>query len=186
MNNKLAGIRILAMDVDGVLTDGGMIYGVGDEQVKVFNAQDGLGIRLAREAGLEVVIVTGNTSFAIEHRAKDLGLPTIFQGAKYKAKAIQDICQQWNVSPEQAGFIGDDLNDLPAFDTGCVCFAVANAVDEVKARADYVTSKSGGHGAVREVIELILKAKGQWEEAVRAFLELLEHEETDGSSRPVA
>lgn len=186
MNNKFAGIKVLVMDVDGVLTDGGMIYGVGDEQVKVFNAQDGLGIRLAREAGLEVVIVTGNSATAIEHRANDLGLPEIFQGAKYKAKAIQEICRRSGVSPEQIGFIGDDLNDLPAFDAGCVCFAVANAVEEVKTRADYVTSKHGGHGAVREVIELILKAQGRWEEAVRAFLEILKREETDGSSRPVA
>jgi len=186
VKDKLAGIKVLVLDVDGVLTDGGMIYGAGDEQVKIFHAQDGLGIRLAREAELEVVIVTGNSSAAIQRRANDLDLPSIYQGAKHKAKAVQDICRQWSVSPEQVGFIGDDLNDVPAFDTGCVCFAVANAVEEVKARADYITSKHGGHGAVREVIELILKAKGQWEEAVRAFLELLEREETDGSSRPVA
>lgn len=186
MKERFAAVRILALDVDGVLTDGSMIYGPDDEQIKVFSAHDGLGIRLAREAGLEVVIVTGNSSKAVEHRAKHLGFSGIFQMARYKADAIKEICARWGVSAHEVAFIGDDLNDLPAFDSGCLAIAVANATDEVKSRAAYVTSKKGGAGAIREVIELVLKSQNRWEEAVQSFLDMLRREQEEGARKPVA
>lgn len=180
----LSNIKMLAFDVDGVMTDASMIYGP-DGQTKVFNAQDGLGIRLARVAGMNIVIITGNITPVVAQRAADLKVNAIFQNARYKAAGLKAASEKCGVKLEEIAYMGDDLNDLPAFELAGVSFAPANAVHDVKNAADYITERSGGHGAVREMIEQILKAQGKWEDAVKAFLEVLKEEQVEGGTAGV-
>ncbi len=176
MHEKLSAIKMLVMDVDGTLTDGAMILH-NNEQIKSFNVHDGLGIRLAANYGLKIAWVTGNATTAVDERATALGIGDVYQRARFKSVALDDLASRHNLRREEIAYIGDDLNDLPAFERAGFCFAVANASDELKRRADMVTERSGGRGAVREAIEAILKAKGQWEDAVQSFLDELEREE---------
>jgi len=173
---KLSRIKLIAMDVDGTLTDGSMIFHNGS-QIKAFHAQDGLGIRLAMNFGIDVAWITGNVSDAVADRAKRLGIECVYQGARYKTQALSEIISNKKLDPAEIAYIGDDLNDLPAFNAVGVSIAVSDAAAEVKDAADIVTSRSGGRGAVREAIEIILKARGQWQEAVASFLDELEKEE---------
>lgn len=184
MKDRLSKIRLLAMDVDGTLTDGGMLF-YGDEQVKSFSVYDGLGIRLAINHGLKIAWVTGNMTDSVAHRARTLGVDSVYQSSRYKSEAMALIAAKEALTLEEIAYIGDDLNDLPAFDNSGFRFAPANAVCEVKARADIVTDRSGGQGAVREAIELILRAKGEWEAAVNGFLAELAREEA-GAPGPEA
>ncbi len=172
------------MDVDGTLTDGAMIFHE-NEQVKSFSVYDGLGIRLAINYGLKIAWVTGNMTSAVVDRARTLGVDAVYQSARYKAVVMERIASDHDLSADEIAFMGDDLNDLPAFDRAGVKIAPANAVAEVKARADIVTERSGGRGAVREAIETILKARGEWDAAVNAFLEELAQEEA-GKAGPEA
>jgi 3-deoxy-D-manno-octulosonate 8-phosphate phosphatase (KDO 8-P phosphatase) len=178
---RLKRIKLLAMDVDGVLTDGSMILGSKGE-VKVFDAHDGLGITLALESGLEIAWITGNNSESVAKRAEALGVTNLFLGARYKSVAIGEIARQKGLKLTEIAYIGDDLNDLPALEAVGAAFAVANASAEAKAAADFVTDKSGGHGAVREAIEMILKAQGRWEEGVQLFLARLQREQESGQA----
>ena len=184
MQEKLAKIKMLAMDVDGTLTDGAMIF-YNTEQVKSFNVYDGLGIRLAINCGLGIAWITGNASTAVTERARVLGVEDVYEGSRSKSAALNNLASRHNLSLEEIAYIGDDLNDLPAFERAGFCFAVSNAADELKRRADMVTRRAGGHGAVREAIEAILKAKGQWEDALLCFLDELEREEA-GKKGPEA
>ncbi len=135
--------------------------------------------------GLDIAWVTGNRSASVEERAKTLGICEVYQGSRFKSTIINEIATAHALSLDQIAYIGDDLNDLPAFDTAGFCFAPDNAVEEVKARADVVTSHAGGHGAVREAIETILKAQGKWDNAVACFLAELEQEDA-GKQGPEA
>ena len=184
MINRLSAIKMLAMDVDGTLTSGEMILFNG-HQIKMFNVYDGLGIRLAMNYGLDIAIITGNTSQAVLDRAKSLGVTNIYQGARYKSDAIKDLAARYNLDKSEIAYVGDDLNDLPAFACAGLTFAVTNAVDELKERADIVTRRAGGDGAVREIIESILTAKGNWEDAVDSFIRELEKEQ-EGKAGPEA
>lgn len=176
MTDKLSKIKMIAMDVDGTLTAGEMIFFDG-HQVKRFNVYDGLGIRLAMNYGLGIAWITGNTSAAVTDRAKSLGVTDIYQGARFKTEALGRLCAAHNLNMEEVAYVGDDLNDVPALEMAGVAVAVANACDEVRERSDYVTRRAGGHGAVREVIEIVLKARGEWEAAVSSFLEELNREQ---------
>lgn len=184
MQDRLSRIRLLAMDVDGTLTDGAMVF-YGSEQVKSFSVYDGLGIRLAVNYGLKIAWVTGNISESVTERARTLGVKDVYQGARYKSDAISDIAAAHGLSTSEIAYIGDDLNDLPAFERAGFRFAVGNAVEEVKRQADAVTSLGGGRGAVREAIETILKARGEWDDAVRSFLDELAQEDA-GKAGPEA
>jgi len=184
VRDKLSKVKMLAMDVDGTLTDGSMIVHNG-EQIKSFHAHDGLGLRLAMNHGLKIAWVTGNVSAAVTDRARALGIDEVCQGSRFKSKAIDEIAARHGLSREEIAFIGDDLNDLPAFERVGVAFATGNAAEEVKRRADVVTDRCGGSGAVREAIEIILKARGEWEDAVASFLTELENEEA-GKAGPEA
>ena len=184
MQDRLAKIKLLAMDVDGTLTDGSMIFGNG-EQVKVFSVYDGLGLRLAMNYGLKIAWVTGNITDIVAQRAQSIGVEEVYQGVRHKSQIIRDIAARHGISLEEIAYIGDDLNDLPAFEQAGFCFAPANAVEEVKARAAMVTERCGGRGAVREALEAIFKAKGQWEDAVSSFLSELEREDV-GKAGPEA
>lgn len=179
ISDKLSGVRLLIMDIDGTLTDGKLLF-IDGREIKQFSVYDGLGIRLAMNCGLDIAWVSGNCSEAVADRARMLGVGDVLQGVRLKSTAVAALIAAKGLECEQAAFIGDDLNDLPAFDVCGVKIATANAAAEVKARADCVTQMAGGSGAVREAIENILKARGEWDMAIHRFLEMLEVEETEG------
>ncbi|MDO8587838.1 MAG: HAD hydrolase family protein [Armatimonadota bacterium] len=178
--DRLKRIKLLAMDVDGVLTDGGMVYLEEGGQAKVFNVLDGLGIRMAMLAGLRIAWITGNVSPTVERRAQDLGVGDLYQGARHKPEAIRELAARYDLNADEIAYVGDDLNDLPAIAEVGVAFAVNNAATEVKQAAQFTTTKSGGAGAVREVIETILTSQGRWQDAVTSILEEFEREQTEG------
>jgi 3-deoxy-D-manno-octulosonate 8-phosphate phosphatase (KDO 8-P phosphatase) len=168
--SKAARIRVLILDVDGVMTDGRIILGDGGMEFKCFDVKDGHGIKLAQRVGLEIAFVTGRSSEAVEHRARELGVAQVRQGVARKAEAVDAILEALSLSPSQAAFMGDDLIDLPAMRRCGLAVAVADAHPEVIDRADLVTTHPGGRGAVREVIEIVLKARGDWEKATERYL----------------
>jgi 3-deoxy-D-manno-octulosonate 8-phosphate phosphatase (KDO 8-P phosphatase) len=177
--DRLAKVKLLAMDVDGTLTDGAMIIHNG-QQIKSFHAHDGLGIRLAMNYGLKIAWVTGNVSPAVAERARALGVTELFQNCWVKSRAIDELTTRHGLTCEEIAYMGDDLNDLHAFGRVGVAIAVANASEDIKSKAHYITERQGGQGAVREVIEMILKARGEWDAAVSRFLESLEAQEAAG------
>ena len=162
IENKLKKIKLLLLDVDGVLTDGSIIYNDNSEETKVFNVKDGLGIRLLMEAGINVCIVTGRSSKALYHRCENLGITMLFDGVRDKAAILNIISEQTGVSSEETAFIGDDLPDLPLMKIVGLSIAVADSHETVLKKAYMVTSANGGAGAVREVCEAILKAQELW------------------------
>jgi 3-deoxy-D-manno-octulosonate 8-phosphate phosphatase (KDO 8-P phosphatase) len=166
---KLKHIRLLLLDVDGVLTDGGIIYNEDGGEIKIFNAKDGLGLRLAMTAGITVGIVTGRRSKALRHRCENLGIRYLFDGVGDKAKMLPEIVAQTGIGPEQAAFVGDDLPDLPLMKRVGLAIAVADANGIVRQRAAWTTKAPGGHGAVREVCEALLTAQGLWEEIIARY-----------------
>jgi len=167
---KIDEIKIILLDVDGVLTDGSIIL-KGSEEIKVFNVQDGLGIKLAQRAGIKVFFITNRKSEAVKQRAKELEVDGIYLGIENKSLVFSEIIEKNKVSPQQIAYIGDDLIDIPIMVLAGCPVAVANARDEVKKIACHVTQKRGGHGAVREAIEWILKQNGKWESVVSDYLE---------------
>ncbi len=171
MNNesKLAAIRLLLLDVDGVLTDGAIIYNDDGIETKAFNVRDGLGIRLLMDAGVEVGIVTGRKAGALVHRCENLGLTLLLDGIRDKGAALEGICRLTGKAPEEIAFMGDDLPDLPLMKRVGVSIAVADACEEVRDAAGVVTGAKGGKGAVREIAERILKAAGKWDAALERF-----------------
>ncbi|MFO7990540.1 MAG: HAD-IIIA family hydrolase [Desulfotignum sp.] len=170
MTTSLSQVKLLVLDVDGVLTDGRIIYTDSGEQIKQFTSRDGLGLRLLMDNGILVGIITGRISGALTHRCRNLGIDLIFDGIFNKAEALDRMARKTGIDTSAMAFMGDDLIDLPAMTRAGVAIAVADAVDEVKARADIVTRASGGHGAVREICDAILKAAGLWENTLKPFL----------------
>ena len=164
-----ASIQLLVLDVDGVLTDGGLYVDDKGKPSKKFNVKDGLGIKLAQRFGIQVAILTGKTSHVVEHRAQELGIEHLIQGSRDKAADITTLAERVGVSLRDTAMMGDDLPDLPAFEAVGYAIAVGDAVDEVKAAAGFATTKTGGRGAVREAVEHLLKAQGKWDEAVAVF-----------------
>ncbi len=163
-------IRLLLLDVDGVLTDGSIVYGNSGTELKSFNIKDGFGIRLLREAGVEVGIITARRSEAVERRAQDLKLAHVYQGVGNKIEAFEKILAEQKLSPKQVAYMGDDWLDLPLLSRVGLAVTVADAVAEVKAIAHYVTRREGGRGAVRELCELIIEAKGLREDLLARYL----------------
>jgi 3-deoxy-D-manno-octulosonate 8-phosphate phosphatase (KDO 8-P phosphatase) len=162
-------IKLLLMDCDGVLTDGRLeLLENGDEQ-KTFHVRDGQGISLFHRAGLKTGIISGRTSSAVERRAQDLSITYVRQSAEDKIKALDEILALANVSRHECAYIGDDLGDIPVMDRVELAVAVADAAMETKHVAHFVTEQRGGHGAVREVTELILKAQGSWDDLVKKY-----------------
>jgi 3-deoxy-D-manno-octulosonate 8-phosphate phosphatase (KDO 8-P phosphatase) len=170
MEKNLANIELLLLDVDGVLTDAGIMYTDSGEQIKKFNAKDGLGIKLLMEAGIQVGIISGLSSKALEHRCEKLGITLLFAGIKNKARVLDSIISQTGIDSKNIIFVGDDLIDLPVMKRVGFSFCVADACDDVKKQCDRVTKLKGGKGAVREVCEKILKAKGLWDDILNHYL----------------
>jgi 3-deoxy-D-manno-octulosonate 8-phosphate phosphatase (KDO 8-P phosphatase) len=168
-------IKLIIFDVDGVLTNGQIIFGQDGEAMKVFHAQDGLGISLAHRAGLHTAIITGRTTEMVRRRGAELKIGDVYQGALDKVAALRELCTKYNITLAEIAYIGDDLNDLPVMvQVGLPC-APANAVPEVKATARYIATHSGGQGAVREILEMILKAQDKWEGLVTTYLTAGQH-----------
>jgi 3-deoxy-D-manno-octulosonate 8-phosphate phosphatase (KDO 8-P phosphatase) len=164
-------IKLFLMDVDGTLTDGGVCLislpdGGGVAEMKVFNSLDGAGLKLAHIMGIKSGFITGRKSPAVQQRAHELSVDYVYLGQETKTKAYEECVQKAGVSEEEVAYMGDDLPDMPIAKRVGLAVAVANAAAELKAISHYVTRAHGGGGSAREVIELILKAQGRWEEAV--------------------
>jgi 3-deoxy-D-manno-octulosonate 8-phosphate phosphatase (KDO 8-P phosphatase) len=163
-------IKLLALDVDGVLTDGTLIINANGSESKFFSSLDGHGIKVWQRAGLKVALISGRTSQPTERRAEQLQIEYVFQECHNKLPVVEKLAGQLDLLPENIAFVGDDLTDMPVMRYVGFAATVANAVDEVKQCADYVTSRTGGKGAVREVIEYILKNSGRWQELMKRYL----------------
>lgn len=159
LTDRARNVRLLCVDVDGVLTDAGMYYGPEGEVLKKFNTRDGHGLQRVREAGVAVAIISGEDSAIVHARAAKLRIDDVFSGVVDKRAAIDQLCQQHGLDLDQVAFIGDDLNDLPALECVGLPCAVADAALPVRAMAAYVTERRGGDGAVREVCELLIAAR---------------------------
>ncbi len=168
--NRLKSIKLVILDVDGVLTDGGIIYNDNGVETKIFNVKDGLGIRLLMEAGIKLCIATGRRSKSLYNRCKNLGIDNVFDGVADKVAILDLILDQTGVSASEVAFIGDDLPDLALMKKVGLSIAVADAHKTVLENADMVTSAKGGNGAVREACETILKAQGLWKNILEGFL----------------
>jgi len=166
LKEKIQKIKVLALDVDGVLTDGRIIVDSQGHEIKNFDVQDGLGMVLFRRAGYKMAIITARSSGPVEHRAKDLGVDKVYQDASPKLEFYKRMLKEFNVSDEEVCYMGDDLPDINVLKDVGFSASVPNAVEEIKQVVDYITHKPGGHGAVREVIELILKTQGKWDDVL--------------------
>jgi len=162
-------IKMIVSDVDGVWTDGSVMYGGRDVELKRFNVRDGLAVKLAQKAGIEVAIVTGRHSKALERRCEELGINLVQQGVKDKLEAVKAIMAERKLTFEQVCYIGDDLPDLAVINNAAISAAPADAVDEVLEAVRWRLETRGGHGAFREAVERLLKARGEWDEIVKNF-----------------
>lgn len=165
-----SAVKLLALDVDGVLTDGSIILHDDGTESKCFNTLDGHGLRMWKRAGLKVAILSGRPSPPTNRRAEQLGIDYCFTDCYDKLPKLKEILDSEKLQADNVAYIGDDLADLPAIMFVGFGVAVANAADEVKENADYVTTKTGGTGAVREVIEYILKKSGTWQQLLQKYL----------------
>lgn len=157
LQSRLSLVKLLALDVDGVLTDGGLYYTETGEELKKFNVKDGMGLKLLMQAGIEVAIITTSTSASVSYRAKKLGISHVFLGIEEKLTVLQDLCHKLNITLEQVAYIGDDINDVPILEKiGCP-LTVGDAMNQNKNVSMYVTESSGGNGAVREICDLMLQ-----------------------------
>ena len=166
---KLKNIKLLLLDVDGVLTDGKIVYTDSGEQIKAFDVKDGHGLKLLMRSGAEVVLITGRESKVVLHRARDLGIQEVYQKVTNKIEIYEKILKEKNLEDMHVGFVGDDLIDIPVLRRVGFSVAVEDAIPEVKEIVDYVTSKKGGEGAVREVCELLLKSQDKWKELTERY-----------------
>jgi 3-deoxy-D-manno-octulosonate 8-phosphate phosphatase (KDO 8-P phosphatase) len=158
LRSRFSQVKLLVLDVDGVLTDGGLYYSDRGEEFKKFNAKDGLGLKLLMQAGIDVAIITASTSAATLHRAKKLGINHVFIGAEDKLSAFKDLCQKLDISLSQVAYVGDDTNDLPILKVVGCPLTVADAMPANRAQAIYVTQLAGGQGAVREICDRLIQA----------------------------
>lgn len=170
VKQQIVSVKMLLLDVDGVLTNGSIIYTDQAREVKVFSVKDGMGLRLLMDAGIEVGIVTGRSSMALQTRCDNLGISMVYDGVKDKEKLLTDIMDQTGLASHEIAFAGDDLPDIRIMKRVGLPLAVANACPEVRNVAAYTTSSGGGDGAVREICELILKTKGLWDQVIRRFI----------------
>jgi 3-deoxy-D-manno-octulosonate 8-phosphate phosphatase (KDO 8-P phosphatase) len=168
---RAKGLKLMIFDVDGIMTDGTLYYSERGEELKAFNIQDGHGIKMLKQYGVEVALITARRSRAVELRAANLDIAHLYQGAQDKRGAYAALLEQLGLAAEQSGYMGDDLLDLPLITRCGFAATVAAAPEAVRKRAHYVARTGGGHGAVREVCEFILRAQGMLERAIGAHLQ---------------
>jgi len=166
---KLKKIKLLVLDIDGVMTDGRIIMDSEGRELKNFDVRDGHGIKMIQRYGIDVAILTGRQSKTVEHRAKDLQIEEVYQKAFNKKEVFEKILQKHNLSNEEVAFIGDDIVDIPVLKSVGFSVTVADAMDVVKKQVDYVTKNRGGRGAVREICDMILQAQGKWPEIAAKY-----------------
>lgn len=166
---KIKPIKLLILDVDGVLTDGKIIYNDRGEEIKAFHVRDGHGLKLLMRAGIGIALITGRKSKVVLHRARDLGIKNVYQRVTNKIEVYEKILKGEKLKDENVGFVGDDLVDIPVLKRVGFSAAVGDAIPEVREVADYVASKKGGEGAVREICELLLKVQNKWEEITERY-----------------
>ena len=171
IKSRAAHLKLLLMDCDGVLTNGRITLLEGGDEQKSFHTRDGHGLVLLHRAGLRSGIISGRTSTAVERRARDLNIAYLRQGTWNKIEDFEDVLAEAEVEPSEVAFIGDDVTDIPLMRRCGFGIAVADATEDTRAAADYVTRLPGGFGAVREVCELILKAQGRWGELMKRYIE---------------
>lgn len=162
-------IRLLILDVDGVLTDGSIILDNNGNELKSFHVRDGHGIKMLQKVGIEIAIITGRRADVVERRASELGIQHVYQGALNKAAAYADLQEKTGIPASAIACVGDDIVDIPLLRRAALSVAVADATEETRAAAAYVTKARGGRGAVREVCDLILKATGKWDQLLNAY-----------------
>ena len=169
LREKARRVKLLLLDVDGVLTDGRIIYDSKGRDSKFFDVHDGLGVYLLKRAGILTVLITAKGSRAIKPRARDMQVAAVFENISPKTSAFDRILKEYNLNAQEVCFVGDDLVDLCLMKKVGLAIAVFNACAEVKNLADYITQREGGRGAVREVAELILKSQGKWQEILGLY-----------------
>lgn len=170
IKEKAARIRLLALDVDGVLSDGRLFFAEDGQELKTFDTQDGHGIKMLQSAGIEVAIITGRTTQLVQRRAANLKIKHLLQGREDKLVALKELISELGYELEEVAYVGDDWPDLPAILASGLGVAVANAHSELRARADHVTTLTGGRGAVREVCDLLLQAQDRYDTALAPYL----------------
>lgn len=168
---KARRVRLLALDVDGVLTDGRLYFTEDGQELKTFDTQDGHGIKMLQAAGITCAIITGRNTQLVARRAKNLGIAHLLQGREDKLVALKELTGTLGIALEEVAYAGDDWPDLPAIRAAGLGAAVANAHRELQVYADYVTQLAGGRGAVREICDLLLKAQGRYDAALAPYLE---------------
>jgi 3-deoxy-D-manno-octulosonate 8-phosphate phosphatase (KDO 8-P phosphatase) len=164
-------IKLLILDVDGVLTDGSIILDNEGNEFKIFNVRDGHGIKMLVKAGIGVALITGRHSKVVERRARELGITEVYQRCHIKTVAFDHIIEKYGLAEKEVAYVGDDIVDIPIFKRVGISIAVKDATDEVRDHASMVTQHAGGRGAVREVCDFLLKAKGLWESVTEEYFE---------------
>jgi 3-deoxy-D-manno-octulosonate 8-phosphate phosphatase (KDO 8-P phosphatase) len=167
---RAARLRLMIFDVDGILTDGSLHYGAQGELIKTFNVLDGHGIKLLQQSGVATAIISARKSELVARRAADLDITHLFQGVHDKKSAFEELLGRTGIAAQDAGFVGDDVIDLPILLRVGFAASVPNAHPEVKSRVHYVTQASGGKGAARELCDFILRAQGNYEKALAPYL----------------
>ena len=169
IRKKAQKIKLLLLDVDGVLTDGGIVVDNRGEEVKRFDVRDGHGIRLLMRAGIQVGLITGRSSKVVSHRAKDLGIRMVYQKVYNKVECYEKIKKKTGLKDQEIAYVGDDIVDLPILRKVGLAMTVKDCWRELKRVVDYVTAGGGGRGAVREIVELLLRAQGKWGEVTQGY-----------------
>lgn len=167
---KIKPLKLMIFDVDGVLTDGRIIYNDEGQETKFFDVRDGHGIKLLMRSGINVAIITARESKVVTHRAANLGIELVYQGRKRKIEAFEELLEKTSLKPFETAYMGDDIIDIPVLKKAGFSAAVSDAVKEVRDIADYVTERPGGRGAAREITEVILKGQGKWEDILQYYL----------------
>ena len=170
MNKIAAKIKALVLDVDGVLTDGSLTFDEEGKEYKTFNAKDGQGIVMLNKTGFVTAIITARENGTVRHRFKNLGMTKLYEGSKNKIASLKELMKEFNLQPEEIAYMGDDLPDICVLKTVGLPSCPADATEEVKKYAKFVSSKNGGRGAVRELCDLILKSSGKYEEITSAII----------------
>jgi len=168
--NRAEQIELAIFDVDGVLTDGGLMLGENGNEYKVFHSRDGLGLVMLRDTGCHIAVISGRTSSIVSERMATLGIEYVYQGQNDKGKALKDLLDKLNIDAKATAYVGDDLIDLPAMHRVGFAIAVADAHPLVIEHAHWVTKENGGRGAAREVCELIMHARGTLDSKIQQFL----------------
>ena len=169
LKEKLKKIKLLMLDVDGIMTDGRIIMNDEGCETKHFNVRDGHGLKILQRFNIKVAIITGRQSKVVSHRARDLDITDVYQKVYNKKEVFEKILKKYKLSPEETAFMGDDIVDIPVLNRVGFSATVADASDVVKKQVDYITGHKGGKGAVREVCEMILQAQGKWAEIAARY-----------------